>query len=145
MKVRDILKGKSSNVETVSPTSSLALAVNRLSARAIGALVVSEDGERPSGLLGERDIVRALARQGGRALDLRVSDVMQRAFTSCHPDDPVKLAMEEMTRTRQRHLPVVAGDGRLVGILSVGDIVKSRLDEVELETQVLRDAYISRH
>jgi CBS domain-containing protein len=106
-------------------------------------MVVSEDGRSVSGMISERDVVRGLAERGARILEVPVAELMTRTVFSCGPKDTIKQVMAEMTRRRVRHLPVVA-DGVLVGIVSIGDVVKSRLDEVETETNVLREAYIAR-
>lgn len=143
MKVARILERKGSAVETVEPDSIVGSAVHRLAALHIGALVVSEDGRRVQGVVTERDIVRGLSRYGAGVIDRRVADIMVRTVPTCSPDDTVKHVMGEMTRSRQRHLPVVV-DGRLCGIVSIGDVVKDRLDEAELEVGVLRDAYLGR-
>ena len=143
MKVRDILKVKGRSVETIRPDATLDLAVHRLAALGIGALVVSADGAHLEGVLSERDVVRELARNGPRAPEATVAAVMSRAVPVCSPETSIKDAMAEMTRTRHRHLPVVE-DGELSGLLSIGDVVKHRLEEMELEASVLRNAYIAR-
>lgn len=143
MKVEGILKAKGNQVETVSPDTVVPLAVDRLSVLRIGALVVSSDDTTVEGVFSERDVVRGLARHGARLLELRVSDVMSRHVPVCSPDDTVKDVMAQMTRTRNRHVPVVQ-DGRLAGLVSIGDLLKERLEELELQTNVLRDSYISR-
>jgi CBS domain-containing protein len=146
MKVRDILGSKGRRVITIRPDATLSTAVHRLVLERIGALVVSEDGRRVAGVLSERDIVRGLASQGTDLLSTgsRVADLMSRNPITCTPEDTVKHVMSEMTRQRVRHLPVLE-DGVLAGIVSIGDIVKSRLEEVELEAVVLREAYIAAH
>jgi CBS domain-containing protein len=146
MKVREILDAKGRGVVTIRPDATLATAVHRLALERIGALVVSDDGVRVAGILSERDVVTGLARDGADLLAAgrRVADLMTRNVVTCGPDDTVKHLMAEMTRRRVRHLPVVVGD-RLVGIVSIGDVVKSRLGEVELEATVLREAYIATH
>jgi CBS domain-containing protein len=144
MRLDTILDIKGRHVETVRPDTSLEIAVHRLSSLGYGALVVSGDGERLDGVLSERDVVRGLAKHGGRLLDLTVADVMTKRVPVCSPDDSLQHVMAEMTRSRQRHLPVVA-DGRLCGVVSIGDVVKHRLQDMELETSVLRDAYRSTH
>jgi len=143
MKVMSILKKKGDRVVTVRPEATLAAVVRELTAKAIGAVVVSEDGVTPLGLVSERDIVRALGIYGGRTLDLHALDIMERRPVTCHPGDSVTRLMAEMTRYRVRHLPVVE-DGRLRGIVSIGDAVKHRLDELETEANVLREAFIAR-
>jgi CBS domain-containing protein len=142
MKVHDILKAKGQAVETIRPDATVDLAVHRLSALGLGALVVSADGAHMDGVLSERDVVRALAKHGTRVLVAPVSSVMSRVVPTCTPETPIKDAMAEMTRSRHRHLPVL-DHGVLAGVLSIGDVVKSRLGEMELEASVLRDAYIA--
>lgn len=146
MKVRGILDAKGRDVVTIRPDATIATAVHRLALERVGALVVSEDGIRIAGILSERDIVGALAGEGADLLSTgrRVADLMTRHVVTCGPDDTVKQLMAEMTRRRIRHLPVVEG-GRIAGIVSIGDVVKSRLEEVEMEATVLRDAYIAAH
>ena len=143
MKVENILQSKGWAVETIAPGATMAHAIHRLTTAGIGALVVSEDGERVLGVISERDIVWALSRRGAEILDLHVVDCMTRGGSVSTPDDTIQDAMAEMTRRRQRHLPVLR-DGKLCGLISLGDVVKRRLDELELETNVLRDAYITR-
>ena len=144
MKVDGILKAKGHDVETVGPDTAVVLAVDRLSSMQIGALVVSVDGRKVEGVVSERDVVRGLAKHGGRMLDLKVSDVMERHVPVCSPDDPIGDVMAQMTRTRNRHIPVVH-NSQLYGLVSIGDLLKNRLEELELQTNVLRDSYISRH
>jgi CBS domain-containing protein len=143
VKVENILHSKGWAVETILSGASMAQAVHRLTSAAIGALVVSDDGETVDGTLSERDVVWALSRHGGNVLDLSVADCMTRGGPVCTPEASVQDAMSEMTRRRQRHLPVVK-DGKLCGLISLGDVVKHRLDELELEANVLRDAYFTR-
>ena len=144
MRVSDVLRSKGSGVETVSPDTTAVIAIHRLRSLNIGALVVSADGRDVQGILSERDVVRGIAEHGSDLLTMRVRALMTRAVAVCRPDDTIQHVMAEMTRRRVRHLPVVQ-DGVLCGIVSIGDVVKSRLDELELETHVLRDAYIARH
>lgn len=143
MSVRDILTAKGSTVETIRGEAALPLALHKLASLRIGALVVSPDGEQVEGVLSEGDIVRALSRHGARLLDMNVRDVMAKGGPSCSPDDSITAVTVEMTRNRKRHLPVVDGT-RLVGIISVGDVVKKRLDDLELEAAVLRESWIAR-
>jgi CBS domain-containing protein len=142
MNVETILKSKGSRVVTVAPGDSVGRALSILEAHEIGALVVSEDRVRVLGILSERDIVRELARQGAGLIDRKVSEIMTRDVFVCEPDDTVAELMSQMTDRRIRHLPVVVG-GRLGGIISIGDVVKSRLGEVESEKDALRE-YIVR-
>ena len=143
MKVREILKGKGSRVVTVAPHSSIHDLARRLKLEGIGAAVVSRDGYRVDGIVSEREMARGLAEHGARLLDKPVSDIMLVSVVTCTAEDSVKEVMRRMTRHRVRHLPVVE-DGKLAGIVSIGDVVKSRLDEMELEANVLRD-YIVAH
>lgn len=146
MQVSDILAKKGTRVVTVRSDISIATALQKLVLERIGALVVSDDGEHVDGILSERDIVRALAAEGAELLraDRRVADLMTRSVRVCAPSDSIKHVMDTMTRYRVRHLPVVEG-GKLVGLVSIGDVVKNRLDELELEANVLRDAWIASH
>lgn len=143
MKVQNILQSKGWAVETIASGASMAQAIHRLTSAGVGALVVSDDGEAADGTLSERDVVWALSRHGAGMLELNVADCMTRGGPVCTPETLIQDAMAEMTRRRQRHLPVLR-DGKLCGLISLGDVVKHRLDELELETNVLRDAYISR-
>ncbi|MDP9071741.1 MAG: CBS domain-containing protein [Actinomycetota bacterium] len=143
MKVSDIIKTKGDQVETVRADATVPIAVHKLATMGIGALVVSPDGERVEGVIAERDVVRGLARHGARLLEMRVSEVMSKGTPTCHPDDNITGVMAQMTRTRNRHLPVLE-DGRLRGIVSLGDVVKKRLDDLELEAAVLRETWIAR-
>lgn len=144
MKVSSILKRKGMNVVTVRPDVTIATAAREMTTKEIGALVVSEDGRTVLGLLGERDIVRGLAFHGARVGDLRVSDLMTRSVVTCDPEQSFTAVMAAMTHHRARHLPVVE-NRQLCGIVSIGDIVKHRLEELETETNILREAFIARH
>jgi CBS domain-containing protein len=143
MRVDAILHAKGAAVETIRPDAKVQMAVHRLRMQNVGALVVCRDGEKVEGVLSERDLVRGLAKHGADLLEMSVVAVMSRNVPTCTPDDSLAFVMDQMTRTRQRHLPVVV-DGRLCGIVSIGDVVKHRLEEMELETHVLRDAYLTR-
>ncbi|HXP32046.1 MAG TPA: CBS domain-containing protein [Stellaceae bacterium] len=137
MNVETILKNKGRAVATIAPEASVGEAVALLRRKGIGALVVSGDGEHVAGILSERDIVHALADRGAKVVELPVSALMtQRVFT-CAPEDSIADLMGKMTEQRIRHLPVIA-DGRLAGIVSIGDVVKIRLEEVEWEASNLR-------
>jgi CBS domain-containing protein len=144
MKVREILDAKGRGVVTIRPEATVPTALHRLVQERIGALVVSEDGHRVAGVVSESDIVRALAAEGAALVagGRRVADLVTREVATCTPEDTVKHVMAEMTRRRVRHLPVVE-DGRLAGIVSIGDVVKSRLEEAEEETTMLRDTYLA--
>ena len=144
MKVETILAAKGERVETIRPDRLITVAAARLRDARIGALVVSTDGQEVKGIISERDIVRGIAERGAAALELTVRNLMTPKVITCTPDDSVTHLMQLMTSRRIRHLPVVSADGELCGIVSIGDVVKNRLEELELETTVLRDAYISR-
>ena len=141
MTVATILAGKGRNVVTASAATRVAEAVTMLTEHKIGALVVSEGAQRISGIISERDIVQALARGGAAILDGPVSAIMTRDVVTCGDGDSINQVMTEMTRGRFRHLPVVSG-GRLAGIVSIGDVVKARIGEVEREAEEMR-AYIA--
>ena len=143
MKVESMLDAKGRSVEIIRPDAPVDLAIHRLTDKRIGALVVSGDGRRLEGVISERDVVRALVRHGSRLLEMPVERVMSTSVPTCTPDTTIRDAMATMTRTRHRHLPVVA-EGAIVGLVSIGDVVKNRLEEMELEASVLRDAYIVR-
>lgn len=137
MNVHAILRNKGDSVVTIHPDATIDRAVSVLRRRGIGALVVSDNGESVVGILSERDIVDALARFGGDLLSVSVSEVMTSPVVTCEPGDSVAELMAEMTNRRIRHFPVL-DDGRLIGIVSIGDLVKSRLDEIEYEAHSLR-------
>lgn len=138
MNVKTILAAKGDNVITIEPTATLKAAVETLTKYRIGAVVISGAGGRLAGILSERDIMRALAEHGAETLSLPVGQVMTRDVVTCSEDDPVAELMERMTAGRFRHLPVV-NKGRLVGLISIGDVVKQRVDEVERESEAMRD------
>jgi len=138
MIVNTILSGKGSDVVTIEPTATLAEASQLLALHRIGAVVVTGAGERIVGIVSERDIVRALAKNGAAALGLPLTDVMTRKVVTCSRADTIAELMERMTGGKFRHLPVVEDD-RLVGIISIGDVVKMRLQEMEHEQNALRD------
>jgi CBS domain-containing protein len=137
MNVETILRNKGSWVATIRPDATIADAVDMLNRERIGALVVSEDGGGVDGVLSERDVVIALGDGSEDLLARTVAEVMTRNVITCDPADTVGELMAEMTNRRIRHLPVVK-DGRLRGIVSIGDLVKNRLDEVEFEANSLR-------
>ena len=137
MNVETILRNKGRTVATIRPEATIAAAVDMLHARGIGALVVSHNGRNVEGILSERDIILGFARFGAELLSLTVAEIMTCPAVSCDPSDSVQELMVEMTNRRTRHFPVVH-DGRLCGIVSIGDLVKSRLDEIEFEAHSLR-------
>lgn len=142
MNVRSILAAKKANlggdVVCIEPTANLATAAQLLAARRIGAVLIRGAGGRLSGILSERDIVRALSEHGAAALDLPVGQVMTRNVTTCGEDDTCASIMERMTAGKFRHMPVVA-KGQLIGLVSIGDVVKQRVEEIEDESEALRD------
>jgi CBS domain-containing protein len=137
MNVETILRTKGSGVATIRPNATVGAAVKELIDRNIGALVVSSDGDTVDGIISERDIVHGLAEHGAALLSLTVAEMMTRRVVTCELSDSVDQLMAEMTNRRIRHFPVVQ-DGRLRGIVSIGDVVKNRLDEVEYEARSLR-------
>jgi len=143
MKIRTILERKQPGVVTISTLSTLKAAAELMARRRIAALVVTEDGQ-PVGLLSERHIVEVFAREGKLAEEMRIRQILDRQLIAISPEDTIKRAMSLMTNTRLRHLPVMNENG-LVGIVSLGDLVKQRLEELELEANVLRDIYIAVH
>jgi CBS domain-containing protein len=143
MNVEGILRAKGATVVTIGPDATIDDLVHGLREERIGAMVVSKDGTSVLGIISERDVVRGLADRGPRILEAPVADLMTRDVVTCAPGDTVKQVMAQMTKRRIRHIPVLA-DGVLCGIVSIGDVVKNRLEEIETETNVLREAYIAR-
>ena len=141
MNVEGILRAKGARVVTIRPDATLDELVRGLRDERIGAMVVSKDGSHVDGIVSERDVVHALANTGAAAINARVADIMTTPVMTCAPTDSVKSLMELMTRHRIRHLPVVERD-MVAGIVSIGDVVKNRLDEMSTETSVLREAYL---
>jgi CBS domain-containing protein len=140
MNVKAILADKhlGGDIIDIEPTADLAAAVKLLAARRVGAIVVRGAGGRLAGILSERDIVRVLAEHGPRALDLPVGQVMTREVETCGEDDTVSAIMERMTEKRFRHMPVVRR-GKLVGLISIGDVVRQHVEAIERESEAMRD------
>lgn len=138
MTVKAILSRKGNNVITIEPTVTVSAAVNILAEHRIGAVVVAGADKQVAGILSERDIVRALAQRGPGALEEAVGQVMTRKVVTCTESDTVAALMERMTQGKFRHLPVVER-GKLVGLVSIGDVVKHRLGEMEHESNALRE------
>ena len=138
MNVKAILAAKGDDIVSIEPTADLTAATKLLTARRIGAVVIRGAGGRLAGILSERDIMRALAENGPEALTLPVGQVMTRDIETCGEDDTVASIMERMTTGRFRHMPVIA-NGKLVGLISIGDVVKQRVDEIERESEAMRD------
>lgn len=137
MHVSQILKSKSDDgVVTVTPGTSLAKAAEILSSRRIGAVIISPDGKRVAGILSERDIVRELGRRGVACMTDSVDTVMTATITSCRRDDKADEVLQKMTDGRFRHMPVLEGD-QMVGLISIGDVVKARLMELAMEKDAL--------
>ena len=137
MTVRSILDTKGHEIQSVEPDVKLSAAIKILGERKIGAVLVMNQGHI-EGILSERDIIRALASRGATALEEPVSRSMTEKVVTCTCQSAINEVMEMMTQGKFRHVPVVEG-GRLVGIVSIGDIVKHRLAEVEAETRAMRD------
>ena len=137
MLVQQILKSKGDDgVVTVAPDASVAQAVEMLSTRRIGALVVSTDGKHMQGIVSERDIVRELGRRGPACLADRVDQIMTVKIVCCGRDETARDVLQHMTDGRFRHMPVVEG-GEMVGLISIGDAVKARLAELSMENEAL--------
>ena len=141
MYVSDILKSKGHEIATINPGEPVAAALAVLAEKHIGALLVLDEHGRIAGILSERDLVRAMHNHHGKVFDKRVGDLMTTSVVTCSSKDPVVAIMGMMTAQRFRHVPVV-DDGKLVGIVSIGDVVKSRIEEAEAEVDALRQ-YIS--
>ncbi|WP_017627233.1 CBS domain-containing protein [Nocardiopsis chromatogenes] len=140
MLIAELLRAKGSDVVTVRPGTSVSELLDRLARHNIGAVVVAEAG-RVAGIVSERDVVRRLAEQGASLLDRPVSEIMTSAVITCKTSDTVDALTVLMTENRVRHVPVLAADA-LVGIVSIGDVVKSRIRQLELDRQQL-EAYIT--
>ena len=142
MHVEGLLRRKGDDVATVASTTTVGVVVASLAEHKVGALVVSDDdGRTVSGIVSERDVVRALAEQGSDLLDHPVGDIMTREVVTCGMSTTVDELSSLMTEGRMRHVPVVV-DGELVGIVSIGDVVKSHIRDLQSETQALHE-YIS--
>ncbi|PWR04659.1 histidine kinase [Meridianimarinicoccus roseus] len=139
MRVQQILKSKDSDsVITVAPGSSVEEAAKLLSAKRIGAVIVSGDGKRADGIVSERDIVRELGRKGAACMSQTVDSIMTANPVSCGIDDLSDDLFRKMTDGRFRHLPVVDDNGDMVGFLSIGDVVKAQLSKLEMEKDALQ-------
>ncbi len=142
MQVSDILNEKGHKVRSVRPTLTIGALVHRFREEKVGAMIVSSDGDSLDGIISERDVVNALAEMGSAVDSARVSDLCSMAVHTCMPDDSVSKVARLMTQERIRHVPVL-NKGRLVGIVSIGDVLKNRVVEMELEANVLRDVAIA--
>jgi CBS domain-containing protein len=138
MLISDVIRSKGDFVVTVAPDETVKTLVAMLNEHGIGAIVVSDDGSTIGGIVSERDVVRRLHRDGAAVLEQKVSDIMTAEVRTCAPEDNLEDTARTMTDLRVRHLPVVAG-GRLRAIISIGDVVKHRIDELQVERQQLVD------
>jgi CBS domain-containing protein len=141
MRISDVLRGKGTDVATVPPTAAVSELIDALARHNVGALVVV-DGDSVVGIVSERDVVRQLHARGAALLDAPVTEIMTTEVVTCVPTDHVDSLAATMTERRIRHMPVVV-DGQLAGIVSIGDVVKSRIDELETDRQQL-ESYIAR-
>src|ERR1700722_13486848 len=139
MSIESILRRKGADVTTIATEASIKSAAGWIRAKNIGALVGTR-GDAVLGLISEREIVHAFSRYGETVGSMPVKEIMQYGVTTVSPDESVNRVMKLMTHQRVRHMPVLSG-GKLAGIVSIGDVVKHRLEELELETNVLRDVY----
>jgi CBS domain-containing protein len=143
VKVADILKSKGSAVKTVRPDETALELAEQLRAERIGAAIVSADGTTIDGIISERDLAYGLAAHASKLPTIPVERLMTKVVVVCSPEDTIDKVVSVMTQHRIRHLPVKSGD-RLVGMISIGDVLKHRLTEVQLEAEVLRDYARSR-
>jgi CBS domain-containing protein len=142
--IATVLRAKGRHVETTQPNTPILEVAEQMRVHGIGAVVVSADGQHIDGIISERDIVLGLAHDGIKFLRKTTDQVMTKSVLTCSPSDKIVAVMAVMTRRRVRHLPVVDAD-RICGIISIGDVLKNRLEELELETNVLRDVYLASH
>jgi CBS domain-containing protein len=139
MIVRNIIDSKAiRQIVTMKPTETVKAAVEMLSKHRIGAVIISSDGAIVDGILSERDIVRALGSRGVTSLELQVQDLMTAEVIGCRPDDTAISVMEKMTDGRFRHMPVIENN-RMIGVISIGDVVKARIAEIQVENAALTD------
>ena len=144
MDVKSVLDSKGTRVVTARPRTAISSVAHRFRQERIGALVITDDDEKSIlGIVSERDVVHGLSNHGAELLAMRVEQIMTREVATCSPTDNLKKVMAQMTRLRARHIPVVE-DGALSGLISIGDVVKHRLDDLEMETGVLHDYAASR-
>lgn len=144
MTVAQLLNSKTNGatVVTVRPTDSITMLISKLSEQRIGALVVSADGMSLDGIISERDVIHGLAEHGCLALTMPVAKLMTRVVITCAPTDHIAEIAKLMTLRRVRHVPVREGT-KLCGVISIGDVLKSRIDEMQLEASVLRDTALA--
>jgi len=144
MKVSNVLQDKGNDVFTVRPEETINTLTHRLRALRVGAVIVSRDGNTVDGIISERDVTYGLAEHGSELLNMKVSDLMTASVVTCSLESTISDLMKLMTQRRVRHLPVVE-NGKLVGIISIGDIVRYRLNEMQIEADVMRDYAIARN
>ena len=138
MHVANILKVKGTDVVTIGPDETVAATARLLNAKRIGAILVCDANGKVVGVISERDIIRGIAVNGERALEMQVRDLMTSEVIACKPTDTIAEVMKMMTVRRFRHMPVIE-DGELKGMISIGDVVKNRIEETEMEARALRD------
>ena len=138
MRVKSILSSKGDHVTKVTSSDTVRTTLRRLKTHNIGALVVSDDGMTVSGIISERDLVRAMVDHGDALLEMLVGELMTRKVETCTPEDDIEDVMDTMTNGRFRHMPVTV-EGQLVGVVSIGDLVKHRMGELVDETKALRE------
>lgn len=142
MKVADILETKGREVMTVGPSDTIRNLAQLLKTKNVGAMIVSENGSSVDGIVSERDIAYGFATHGIDLADQLVKDIMSKKVVTCSSNDTIAYVANIMTQRRIRHIPVEEGK-KLIGVISVGDVVKHRLDEMQLEANVLRDYAIA--
>jgi CBS domain-containing protein len=138
MFVRQILAGKGGDIVAIHPSAKIAEVASLMKGERVGAVVVQAPGGEITGIVSERDVTRGLAEHGGALLEMQVDRIMTKDVVTCGPDDGIDKLMRKMTTGRFRHLPVIE-KGKMVGIVSIGDIVKHRLEELESEASLLQD------
>lgn len=138
MFVRQILGSKGDNIVSIGPTARVMDVAALMRKKRVGAVLVLNEDKRLLGIVSERDVAHGLAKHGTALLDMTADRIMTREVVTCSPDDGIAVLMREMTRGRFRHLPVV-DEGKMVGVVSIGDIVKYRLEELESESTLLQD------
>lgn len=138
MNVKSILARKGAQVKTIKPACTIGDAAQMLAEAKIGAVVVSDDGATIAGILSERDIVRMVGLEGPQVLGWTVDKAMTKNVITCRPDDRIDQLMGMMTERRIRHLPVTV-NGRMTGLISIGDVVKERMNEIEADAEAMRD------
>lgn len=143
MQVSDILRSKDSRVLTIKPDATIQTLSHRLRTEKVGAFIVSRDGKSLDGIISERDVAHGVAAHGAGLSQLPVSDLMTHTVFTCAPEDTIAEVMQVMTHRRIRHLPVKRGD-EVIGVVSIGDILKHRIEEARLEANIMRDYAIAR-